>query len=370
MKQDVCDWAAGKPPGKLVSKETLNHPLLIEQISGLDVYQHTREAYLRAYEALGIDLVNRVPIDNAPLPTLEGETRTHPTLPYRFSHLGVFDTAMRHTYTCRRPEDVSNMDMAAIGFDDLIVPVAHSCRAGDIRLRQGALGPIEQYYPLYYTTLFMWAVEVLGWECFMVAAATEPQRFHEHFLLPCVEKSKAIVREIAATTDSPFVFLHDDLASATGPMFRLSWYNDYIFPHYPEIFAEAHERGKRVIFVADGNISDFLESLAAAGADGVMCENPATPLDRVADVFGRPGRFLIGGIETATLTVGSPATVRQMVLDVATKTERCPGFAISSCGGLHGNIPLKNLEAYFDARAEIGATPRDWRTRCRGELPR
>jgi len=47
------------------------------------------------------------------------------------------------------------------------------------------------------------------------------------------------------------------------------------------------------------------------------------------------------------------------------KAHVAAGFAISSCGGLHGNIPMPNLEAYFDARAEIGATPADWRNRCR-----
>ena len=36
-------------------------------------------------------------------------------------------------------------------------------------------------------------------------------------------------------------------------------------------------------------------------------------------------------------------------------------------GGLHDDIPLANLEAYFDARAEVGVTPTDWRTRCRKE---
>jgi hypothetical protein len=28
---------------------------------------------------------------------------------------------------------------------------------------------------------------------------------------------------------------------------------------------------------------------------------------------------------------------------------------------LHGNIPLANLEAYFDARVEAGFTPPGWR---------
>jgi hypothetical protein len=54
-----------------------------------------------------------------------------------------------------------------------------------------------------------------------------------------------------------------------------------------------------------------------------------------------------------------------MVLDLVDTAGACPGFAMASGGGLHGNIPLGNLTAYFDARAEVGATPTDWRTRCR-----
>jgi len=29
--------------------------------------------------------------------------------------------------------------------------------------------------------------------------------------------------------------------------------------------------------------------------------------------------------------------------------------------GIHGNIPLENLEAYFDARVKTGHTLEDWR---------
>ena len=177
MKNDVLAWAGGRQPSKVVSKETLNHPGLIQMVSGLDVFQHTPMAYLRAYEALGIDIINRVPRNNAPPPTPQGQTRQHPTRPYWLSHLGVFDTSMRVEYACRQPEDVWNLDMNSVEYDDLFVPVPHGCRQEDIRLREKALGKIGLYYPMLYTTLFMWAVEVLGWENFMIAAATEPKRF-------------------------------------------------------------------------------------------------------------------------------------------------------------------------------------------------
>lgn len=336
-------------------------------VSGLDVYQHTAEAYRRAYEALGIDIINRVPLENAPGPTPEGTTRLHPIRPYNMAPLGVYDTVSRHTYVCKIHEEVWKLNVESLEYEDLLVPVPHPCTADDIHTREAAIGDIGLYYPMLYTTLFMWAVETLGWEIFMVAAASEPDRFHEHFLIPCAEKSKAIVNEMAHASHSPFVYVHDDLASATGPFFRPARYDNYIFPHYPEIWHEVTGLGKKIIFVADGNMTRFLPKLVEVGVDGIMFENPATPLEAIIEYFGQPGKFMIGGIETVKLTTGTPEKVRQMVFDLYDHVKDIPGFAIASCGGLHGNIPLENLEAYFDARAEIGATPKDWRKRGKHE---
>lgn len=362
MKSDVLNWARGQPGRKRVSKETLNHRDLIELVSGLDVYRHTAEAYRRAYRALGIDIVNRVPLENAPMPVPAGQVKPHPTRPYHFTTLGVYDTAMRHTHACAEPDEVWSLDVEALLYEDLITPVPHSCDEEDIRSREAALGGVGLYYPMLYTTLFMGAVEVLGWEVFMLAATEEPERFHEHFLLPWVAKSAAIVTAMARASDSPFVFVHDDLASATGPVFRMEWYERYILPHYPEIWAEAKRLGKRIILVADGNMTAFLPHLVEAGVDGLMFETPATPLEAVMNTFGTEDRFFLGGISTATLATGTPDSVRRMVLELAQRAGGCPGFALASGGGLHGDLPLANLMAYFDARAEIGATPPDWRT--------
>jgi uroporphyrinogen-III decarboxylase len=253
--------------------------------------------------------------------------------------------------------------MDSVNYEDLLVPVPHPCTTRDIQARETALGEIGLYYPMLYTTLFMWPVETLGWEVFMLAAVSEQKRFHDQFLLPCVQKSKAIVAEMARASNSPFLYVHDDLASATGPFFRPAWYDDYIFPHYPDIWQEAKAAGKKIMFVADGNMTQFLSRLVDVGVDGIMFENPATPLEAVIEHFGQSGKFMIGGIETVTLTSGTPEDVRRMVFELYENVQDIPGFAVASCGGLHGNIPIENLEAYFDARAEIGATPNDWRCR-------
>jgi uroporphyrinogen-III decarboxylase len=93
-----------------------------------------------------------------------------------------------------------------------------------------------------------------------------------------------------------------------------------------------------------------------------MYESPATPLDAVIEHFGAPGRFFIGGISTRMLALGSPQEVREMVTGLYERAAQHPGFAMASGGGLHGDLPLENLAAYFDARADVGASPRSWRS--------
>lgn len=365
MKADALAWAAGRHAAKRVSKETLNHRGLIERVSGLDVYTDTREAFLRAYGALGIDIVNRVPLKNAPAPTLPGSVRPHPENPdYDLSALGVYDTASRRRYACRDADEVWAFDTRRVGYSDLVTPAPHPCAAQDIRARERALGDVGLYYAMLYTTLFMWPVEVFGWEVFMTAAMEDPGRFHEQILRPFAAQSREIVAGIVRGSDSPLVFVHDDLCDARGPVFRPDWYESYIFPHYAGILSPAREAGRRVVLVADGNLSALLPRLPELGFDGLMFESPATPLEDVLAAFNRPDHILIGGIETARLTMGTPSQISGMVRDIGARTAGLPGFAIASGGGLHDNIPMVNLEAYFDARAEIGVTPLDWRTIC------
>ena len=98
--------------------------------------------------------------------------------------------------------------------------------------------------------------------------------------------------------------------------------------------------------------------LRRSGVDGVMLENPATDFDRILEVFA--DRIVIGGIETGVLMHGSPQQVRTHVLEVHERTRGIPGFVMSTPGGIHGNLPLQNLVAYFDARVQTGHTQEGW----------
>jgi hypothetical protein len=339
------------------SKETLNHPELIRLASGLDPYVQTSKAYLEAYRSLGIDLVNRVPEGNAPAALEFGEVRDAGG-GYREAYLGVYSTVARHVYPFATVEEFWDAPGLDPSYQQLRTPVPHRLDAAEIRRKNELLGETGLYYYMLYTTLFMWAVEYLGWEVFLMAAAMDPDGFDEKFLQVVFPKSLQLI-ETLAQVDSPFVFCHDDLADAKGPMFHPAWYEKYIFPRYEPLWRPVKERGKQIIFVADGNMNEFLLPLRRSGVDGVMLENPATDFDRILDVFS--DKIVIGGIETGVLMHGTAEQVRTHVLEVDERTRGVPGFVMSTPGGIHGNLPPENLVAYFDARVKTGHTLPGWR---------
>lgn len=358
MKSDVFAMLDGSRV-KIPSKETLNHRELIELVTGMDVYTRTQEAYLAAYRALGIDIINRVPEKNAPPPLIPGEVRNEKD--YDVTYLGVYDSVCRHRYPFSDPDDLLVIDgPMKLDYHSLLTPVPHKLDTVEIARKESILGETGCYYYQLYTTLFMWGVEVLGWEVYMTAAMLDPKGFDKRFLEPAFNQSRQLV-SILSKADSPFVFLHDDLADANGPMFPPAWYEEYIFPRYKELFAIAQNAGKKVIFVADGNMESFLDRLYQLGVDGVMLENPATPMKAILDRFDN--RIIIGGMDTALLTFGKPEDIRDYLEKLRMLTFESIGFVLSSPGGLHGNIPLENLIAYFDARIDFGATPEDWRSK-------
>ncbi len=358
MKHDVLQMLTGEKPRKIPSKETLNHPGIIRAATGIDPYKDTPEAYREAYRKLGIDIINRVPEQNAPEPLTPGEVVDMGN-GYKKSPLGVYDTVARHLYPFKDVDEFFAAETIDPDYHELLTPVPHRLDTKEIRRKERIVADIGVYYYQIYTTFFMWGVEYLGWEVFMMASALDPEQLKEKFLDVVFKKSLQFIEELCKA-ECPFVFCHDDLADKNGPIFPPEWYESYIFPRYPELWEPIKRAGKKVVFVADGNMEQFIDPLLDTGIDGVMFENPATDFELILEKMA--GKIVIGGAETGILTFGTPEQIRRHIEEVHEKTADFPGFALSSPGGLHGNIPQENLEAYFDIRSELSYTPNHWRS--------
>ncbi len=149
MKTDVLNWLDGRPTVKRPSKETLNHPGIIELVTGRDVYAETPAAYQEAYEALGIDIINVVPEQNAPTPISPGEVVMQHGGRVQESYLGVFNTTSRIRFPYATVEAFWEADMAALDYAALDLPGAQymmACRREVIERKMARAGDVGLYY--------------------------------------------------------------------------------------------------------------------------------------------------------------------------------------------------------------------------------
>lgn len=357
MRRDVIEESRGSLNHKPLCKETLNHRELMMLASGIDPLIDTKGSYLKSYEALGIDFVNRVPIERCRPPLDKGQSEWVDKY-YSRSSLGVYDTWYRHTYPYPSVDEFMARDeVEELDYHELRTPVPHPLESSDISRRETILGEIGTYYCQLYTTLFMWGIEYLGWEVFMLSIAMDSERLDKHFLTPAFEQTCKLT-DVLLECDSPYLFFHDDIATGESLACSREWMKRYLFERYTMLFERVHDRGKKVVFVCDGNCTEILEDLRSCGVDAVMLESPATRIETIAEVF--EGRLIIGGIDTKLLTHGTPDQISSHVHTLASLMKD-QHFAISSCGGLHDGIPIENLEAYFDTRSEYGFNTPDWR---------
>lgn len=351
MKQDVLDALSGRFPQTIPSKETLNHPELITRLVGFDVYEDTDRAYEIAWRKLGIDIHAGLRGQAYRFPVAKG---SYTEGNRRIADLGVFPTGtvLDHQPHLDKTSDewIYQYDPQA---DDINVEEQTIIRRKANCAFRERFGDLAVHNYDFYTTLFMWPVMTFGWEAFMLNASLDPERFDRTFWEPWSRISQKHTQAMA-NMDEEVCFLHDDLAMGTGLVFPPAWYEKHIFSRYPSIIEPIHKARKKLVFISDGNIDAILERLLEFPIDAIMFENPATPFDRVLDTWGKAGRGFIGGICTAILTCGSPEDVRQHTLEVIEQGRRYPGFIISSCGGLHGNIPYENILAYFETRNKEG----------------
>lgn len=203
---------------------------------------------------------------------------------------------------------------------------------------------------LYYTMLFQCFIMAFGWEMFLITAAAEPERFKNTIEL--FTRFSANNAEEWAETDIPVFFCHNDLAVSRGLVFPAEWYRVNIIPNYERIFEPIKKSGKKVIFVSDGNYSELIDDIFAVGVDGIMIDN-YVELEPVLRKYGDK-KVIVGNASTQVLTEGSKEDVYREVKRCADLGKRYPGYFFKSAGDLPQNIPLNNIEYYFEICNQLG----------------
>jgi len=348
--QRALDAIYLRAPNVLAEQETLDHPAFMAEMLKWDPWSDPARAYPETYTAMDVDWVI-----SWPRPTLAKDAfarRSSLDLGdgRRMTEWGLAGSSWREEYLFHDVEDVLRYDPLE-NEPRLEMATEESIRAlmANVKQQQDEMGASCLVTGIHYTTLFQCGIMAFGWPLFLTAAGAEPERFQR-----VLEGFAEITRRnlaLWAAERPPLVLIHDDIAMQQGMVFHPRWYRQRLFPLY-ERFLEPllADPAIRVCFVSDGDYSAVLPDLVALGFHGFLI-NPNMDMAAIARAYGRD-HFLVGNVDTAVLTFGSPEDARREVARCVEAAKPCAGHFIKAMGDLPHNIPLANLRAYVDAIRE------------------
>jgi hypothetical protein len=193
-----------------------------------------------------------------------------------------------------------------------------------------------------YTTLFSGLIAIFGWEMLLVAGGIDPIRFGE--VANRYARWMQQYYDAIAESEAPIVYSHDDIVWTAGAIFHPEWYRKYIFPNLKKLYKPLVESGKKVIFISDGNYTEFIDDVVSTGAKGFFFE-PLTDLKYIVEHYGQT-HIIIGNVDTRILLMGTKEDIRQEVNRCMDLGKKCPGYFIGVTNMIPSNTPIENALYY------------------------
>lgn len=200
-----------------------------------------------------------------------------------------------------------------------------------------------------YVTLVSGFIDLFGWEMLLTAAGLAPQRFGD--MANRYASWMQQYMDALANSDAPVVMIHDDFVLTGGPIFHPDWYREFVFPSYRRYLAPLIDSGKRVIFTADGNYTEFIDDLVQCGFHCFVME-PLTDMAAFADRYGQTHGF-IGNVDTRVLLAGPREAIRIEVERCMAIGKDCPGFFLAVGNHIPPNTPVENALYYNEVYEEL-----------------
>jgi uroporphyrinogen decarboxylase len=206
----------------------------------------------------------------------------------------------------------------------------------------------------HHRAAFMWSAYLLGMEGILAGFLVEPELV-ALVMDKVLEANMAVVRR-AIRAGAEVIVLGDDYAHNGGPMMSPQVFKEFIRPRLARMIAMIHEEGALCIKHSDGNLYPLLESIVAAGPDGL------NPMEPVAGMTIRRTKALVGGrvclsgnIDCAHLLPhGSTAEVREAVRRAIADGAPGGGFILSSSNSIHSSCRPENFAAMVRAARDFG----------------
>jgi uroporphyrinogen decarboxylase len=198
------------------------------------------------------------------------------------------------------------------------------------------------------------AWQIRGYEEFLLDMLSEPESC-EYILDRLCERNIRVAEE-AARAGVDVIRSGDDVANQRSLMFSPDVWRRFMKPRWAKVY-EAARRIKpdvQIWYHSDGNIMEIIPELIEIG---VTILNPVQPecLD-VKEVKRRFAKHMVmdGTIGTqSVMPFGSPADVKETVRQMKKVAGYDGALVLSPTHILEPEVPVENIEAFFEACAEL-----------------
>jgi hypothetical protein len=195
--------------------------------------------------------------------------------------------------------------------------------------------------PLHYGTLVTRAVIEFGWEPFLLAAASDPKRLGE-ILDRFGEATLAVIEGWTTVPSTALITVHDDIAGTKDVFLHPSWYHTYAFPWYQRIFRAIHAKGRKVLYISDGNYMRVLDDILETEPDGLYIETTSMDPETFMRRAGKDKFYMIKS-DSRNVDIGTPAEIREELRKLRALHQEFPGILMYRGGG---NPRPGNKEAF------------------------
>ena len=195
--------------------------------------------------------------------------------------------------------------------------------------------------------------QLMGEEQLCYACFEQPELIHD-ILSAIAETAVRVLDRVSAAVQVDHLFVHEDMAGKTGPLFGPNQVAEFIKPYYRRVWDLLAERGAQLFNQdSDGNMNPVLDAFLDAGINCIHPCEPAAGMDIVA-IRAKYGRrlALIGGIDKHVLRRSKDEIAAELEYKIP------PMVASGACVlGLDHLIPngtpLENYRFYIDKAWEI-----------------
>ncbi|MDD5063461.1 MAG: uroporphyrinogen decarboxylase family protein [Phycisphaerae bacterium] len=220
----------------------------------------------------------------------------------------------------------------------------------------------------YYDLVFVGAVDgpvndaytYAGMELFMTAIYDAPELVSQ--IMDCAARFSAYIAQVfAENASAPMLFMGEDIACDTGPIFSPKFIIEQALPRWRWISEPIKEKGFKFLFHSDGRYGELLPIIFEQfGADGLE------PIERKGcnDIFEirrrYPDKLLFGNVCCAvTLPEGNIYDVEDETLELIEEIGPQGGILIGSSGEVGGMIPPENTVTMYETVHVYGTYPID-----------